>query len=237
MTTRERWKQAQDAENNFWSGLSAPTVQQILDKNETSANILKSWLSEFPSPAVEVGVGGFGVGLLGFVPSIPFRIGVDPLPLVNPSCQQDLLRKILSLRAPLHFVRCSGEALPFQEGHAGLAVCFNVLDHVNHAPQVVGEIFRILRPGGLFFLGVDTFSYLGLAKWYLWTKPRHANEILVLAHPYRFLERDVEKMCFAAGFEKVRSAPRGPVDVLLGRSILSPFLFRKPFAESTKVIA
>ena len=228
MTTRERWKQAQVAENDFWSGLSAPTVQQILDKNESYANVMKSWLSEFPSPAVEVGVGGFGVGLLGFVQSIPLRIGVDPLPLVNPSCQEDLSRKIISLRASLQFVRCSGEALPFKEAQTGLAVCVNVLDHVNNAPQVVGEIFRILRPGGLFFLGVDTFSYLGLAKWHLWTKPRHANEILVLAHPYRFLERDVEKMCCVTGFEKVRSAPRGPVDLLIGRSILSMFLFRKP---------
>ncbi len=227
MNAPTRWQEAQSAENEYWTGLSAPTVQQILDRNETVAKILSSWVPEFPALAMEIGIGGLGVGLLGFIPDIPVRIGVDPLPLVHPSCGEELLREIQSRRDALHFVRSSGEALPFQNGCAGLAVCFNVLDHVHNAPQVVGEIFRILRPGGLFFLGVDTFSYLGLAKWYLWTKPRHANEILVRAHPYRFLERHVKKMCCAAGFELVRTTPREPMDLLIGRSVATPFLFRK----------
>jgi SAM-dependent methyltransferase len=227
MKVRKRWREAQSAESEYWTGLSAATIQQILHHNESIAKILNAWISEFPSPAMEIGIGGLGVGLLGFVPGIPIRIGVDPLPLVYPSCGEDLLREIRSRRDALHFVRSSGEALPFQDGCAGLAVCFNVLDHVNNAPQVLGEIFRILRPGGLFFLGVDTFSYLGLAKWYLWTKPRHSNEILVRAHPYRFLDRHVKKMCRAAGFELVRTIPRGPIDLLIGHSIPTPFLFRK----------
>jgi SAM-dependent methyltransferase len=227
MNAPNHWREAQAAENEYWTGLSAPTVRQILDNNESMAKILNTWVSEFPSPAIEIGIGGLGVGLLGFVPGIQVRIGVDPLPLVHPFCEEGLLQEIRSLRDALHFVRSSGEALPFQDGCAGLAVSFNVLDHVNNAPQVVGEIFRILRPGGLFFLGVDTFSYLGLAKWYFWTKPRHANEILVRAHPYRFLERHVKKMCHSAGFELVRTAPRGPIDLLVGHSVPTPFLFRK----------
>ena len=227
MTTANRWREAQAAENEYWTGLSAATVQQILHRNASMAEILNTWVPGFPSPAIEIGIGGLGVGLLGFVPGIQVRIGVDPLPLVYPSCGEELLKEIQSRRDSLHFVRSSGEALPFQDACAGLVVCFNVLDHVSNAPQVVGEISRILRPGGLFFLGVDTFSYLGLVKWHLWTKPRHANEILVRAHPYRFLERHVKKLCRAAGFEQVRTMPRTPIDLLLGHSVLTPFLFRK----------
>ena len=231
MKIRKRWREAQSAESDYWTGLSAATVQQILRSNESMAKILKTWISEFPSPAMEIGIGGLGVGLLGFVPGIPIRVGVDPLPLVYPSCGEDLLREIRSRRNGLHFVRSSGEALPFQDGCVGFAVCFNVLDHVNDAPQVIEEIFRILRPGGLFFLSVDTFSYLGLAKWHLWTRPVRADEILVRAHPYRFLERHVKKMCRAAGFEMMRTIPRRPIDLVIGHSNPTPFLFRKVSRE------
>jgi hypothetical protein len=34
-------------------------------------------------------------------------------------------------------------------------------------------------------------------------------------------------MCCAAGFEQVRTMPRTPIDLLLGHSVLTPFLFRK----------
>jgi SAM-dependent methyltransferase len=228
MTVQERWRQAQVAETEYWTGLSASTVRQVLHNNESVSKLLQSWISAFPSPAIEIGVGGLGVGLLGFLPSIPLRVGVDPLPLVRPSCDEELLKEVQSRRNSLHFIRSAGEVLPFRDEGVGLVVCYNVLDHVNDAPQVLNEVFRILRPGGLFFLGVDTFSYLGLLKWYLWTKHLHANEILVRAHPYRFLERHVEKLSRAAGFEVVRTSPRGLLDLWMGHSVVSPFLFRKP---------
>ncbi|SRR6266404_647927 len=161
MTTANRWREAQAAENEYWTGLSAATVQQILLRNASMAEILNTWVPGFPSPAIEIGIGGLGVGLLGFVPGIQVRIGVDPLPLVHPSCGEELLREIQSRRDALHFVRSSGEALPFQNACAGLVVCFNVLDHVSNAPQVVGEISRILRPGGLFFWVLTRFRISG----------------------------------------------------------------------------
>lgn len=228
MTITERWRQAQVAENEFWTGLSAPTVQQILDANQSSAQILQNWATNISSPALEIGVGGLGVGLLGFVTSIPTRIGVDPLPRVRPACPDPMLQDILSRRSALRFARASGESLPFLTGQFSLVVCVNVLDHVNNAPQVISEIFRVLRPGGTFFLGVDTFSYFGLAKWYLVTKRLHASEILVRAHPYRFLDSHVVTLGCGAGFELVRYASRDFLNQWIGHSRLAHFLFRKP---------
>ena len=39
----------------------------------------------------------------------------------------------------------------------GRPVCVNVLDHTWKPPDVVREVRRVLRPGGLFFLGVDVY--------------------------------------------------------------------------------
>jgi SAM-dependent methyltransferase len=230
MTSKERWKQAQSAEAEYWSDISQSTAQQILDSNGSATQLLQSWLHESPSPALEIGVGGLGVGLLGFMPSIPLRVGIDPLPLIRPACSEELFRKVLSLRGSIHFVRASGESLPFLDSSAGLVVCYNVLDHVKDAPGVLSEIFRVLRPGGMLFLMVDTFSYLGLAKWHLWTKHRHANEILVRAHPYRLLERHVKNMCRASGFEILQTLLHGPIARWIGRGFRSAFLLKKPLS-------
>jgi SAM-dependent methyltransferase len=228
MAVTERWKTAQVAETEFWTGLSALTVQQILRANEQYARRLNSWVTEKQDAALEIGVGGLGVGTLGFVSSISTRIAVDPLPHVQPDCPQAIFQEILSMRRELRFVRASGEALPFASGYFGLVVSVNVLDHVSNAPDVVAEVFRVLRPGGLFFLGVDTFSRFGLAKWHLVTKHLHANEILVRAHPYRFLESHVVTLVCGAGFEFVRIDGRNAMDQWFGHSRMTHYLFRKP---------
>jgi SAM-dependent methyltransferase len=232
MTVTERWKQAQVAENEFWSGLTAPTIRQILRVNESYAAHLQDWVRERPSPALEIGVGGLGVGLLGFVPSLATRIAVDPLPHIQPAVPETLLEEILLKRAALQFARASGESLPFANEHFALVACVNVLDHVNNAPEVVAEVFRVLRPGGLFFLGVDTFSFFGLAKWHLLTKHLRASEILVRAHPYRFLESHVARLGRTAGFQLERVDLRGFLARWIGHSRMSCFLFKKPIASA-----
>lgn len=228
MIATERWKEAQAAENEYWTGLTPDTVRQVFETNTAAANLLQSWLSASPTPALEIGVGGLGIGLLGFVPTIPTRVGIDPLPLVHPDCPDTLLQEINARRQPLRFVRASGESLPFRGASIGLVVCVNVLDHVRNAPQVLAEIFRVLRPGGTLFLAVDTFSYFGWMKWHLWTRHRRANEIMVRAHPYRFLEFRVRNLVRASGFQFVRGSTRGLMDRWMGHSVLTPFLFRKP---------
>lgn len=228
MIATARWKEAQAAENEYWTGLTEDTVRQIFATNTSAAKLLQSWLNENPASALEIGVGGLGIGLLGFVPAIPTRIGIDPLPLVHPDCPDALTQEIRTRRQSLRFVRASGESLPLRDASIGLVVCVNVLDHVRNAPQVLTEIFRVLRPGGTFFLAVDTFSYLGWMKWHLWTRHRRANEIMVRAHPYRFLEFHVRNLVRASGFQFVRGSSRGMRDQWIGHSVLTPFLFRKP---------
>jgi 2-polyprenyl-6-hydroxyphenyl methylase/3-demethylubiquinone-9 3-methyltransferase len=44
-----------------------------------------------------------------------------------------------------------GEALPFADETFDLAYCCDVLEHVNDLAQVLSEISRVLRRGGLFF--------------------------------------------------------------------------------------
>jgi 2-polyprenyl-6-hydroxyphenyl methylase / 3-demethylubiquinone-9 3-methyltransferase len=55
-----------------------------------------------------------------------------------------------------------GEALPFADETFDLAYCCDVLEHVNDLAQVLSEISRVLRMGGLFFY--DTINQTWQSK-------------------------------------------------------------------------
>ena len=55
-----------------------------------------------------------------------------------------------------------GEALPYDDGAFDAVVCVDVLEHVRDLDQVIREVTRVLRPGGLFFF--DTINRNPIAR-------------------------------------------------------------------------
>lgn len=59
-----------------------------------------------------------------------------------------------------------GAQLPFRSGTFGSALCTEVLEHVDDPSAVLGEIARVLRPGGLLFVTTPNYANLaGVHKW------------------------------------------------------------------------
>ncbi|NNE54097.1 MAG: 3-demethylubiquinone-9 3-O-methyltransferase [Sulfitobacter sp.] len=55
-----------------------------------------------------------------------------------------------------------GEALPYAEGQFDAVVCVDVLEHVSDLDQVIREVARVLRPGGMFLF--DTINRNPLSR-------------------------------------------------------------------------
>ncbi|MEM1078040.1 MAG: bifunctional 2-polyprenyl-6-hydroxyphenol methylase/3-demethylubiquinol 3-O-methyltransferase UbiG [Pseudomonadota bacterium] len=55
-----------------------------------------------------------------------------------------------------------GEALPYEDASFDAVVCVDVLEHVEHLAQVIAEVSRVLRPGGMFLF--DTINRNPLAR-------------------------------------------------------------------------
>ena len=55
-----------------------------------------------------------------------------------------------------------GERLPYDDGRFDCVVCVDVLEHVSDLGQVLAEVERVLKPGGLFLY--DTINRNALAK-------------------------------------------------------------------------
>ena len=226
MNSQSRWKYAQRAEREYWSGVAVADqeIRRILADNRASADRLQRLIQNSPKVCLEVGVGGLGVGVIGFLSGFPVRIGIDPMPPVALRCSEALRTLIHSLRGSVHCVVGAGESIPVGDESVDLVVCCNVLDHVRDIDAVLTEIRRILRPGTFLFLEVDTFSASSLIKWHCWTKRVHGDEILVRAHPYRFLERDVLALLRRHSFEVVHRSGRSLLSAVFGRSRPSMFL-------------
>ena len=232
-----QWKIAQIGEKGLWDGVIHEDyyILRVLADNAAKIPSVRRILSPTPVTCLEVCIGPFGLGLSAFLPEIPHRFSVDPLPPVSlmstPSAQlqsTDEIRSYLGqLRAPIRYVRGLGEELPFRNDAFDFAICCNVLDHVSEPDTILREIHRVLRPDGRLFFDVDTFSMLGLVKWHAFTKFAHKKEILVTTHPFRMWESDVVRRLRSSGFRLQRIGGHSFGSSLIGHARDSTFLGTK----------
>jgi 2-polyprenyl-6-hydroxyphenyl methylase/3-demethylubiquinone-9 3-methyltransferase len=107
--------------------------------------------------ALEVGCGGGilseEIARMGF-----YVTGIDPsehsLQIATSHAKASGLR--------INYEKGIGEALPCPDNSSDIVFCCDVLEHVRDVPKVVSEIFRVLKPGGIFCY--DTLNRTFLSK-------------------------------------------------------------------------
>lgn len=95
---------------------------------------------------VDVGCGG------GFLSEEFARIGmavsgVDRSPATIEAAKKHAAQE----RLVIDYRTASAEDLPFGDGSFAFVCCCDVLEHVDDPERVVGEVSRVLAPGGVFF--------------------------------------------------------------------------------------
>lgn len=225
MKRNARWAEAQESEFQFWTAVAHHDfdILQILADNSRKAATLKGHLKASTRRALEVGCGPLGVGIIAFLSEIPLRFAMDPLQLTRMDANETLAHYIDLRRESVAHLRACGEEIPIASGTLDLVICCNVIDHTSQPNSILGEICRILRPGGQFFFDVDTFSLLGLVKWHTWTKFRHKGETLVKAHPYRMVESVIQRKISEHGFALKKLAGHTGLSACIGKARSSTF--------------
>jgi ubiquinone biosynthesis O-methyltransferase len=71
-------------------------------------------------------------------------------------------RHAASSGLPIRYLVASGEDLPLPDASVDRVVCVDVLEHVRSLDQVLDEVRRVLRPGGVFLF--DTINRTALAR-------------------------------------------------------------------------
>ena len=124
-------------------------------------------------------------------------VGVDPSEASVRAAREHALESDLDIDYRLG----AGEALPLEDDSCDIAFCCDVLEHVEDVQQVVREIYRVLKPGGLFFFDTinrTAFSWLFMIKvaqdipltrfmpknthvWHMFIKPKELRGFLLQA--------------------------------------------------------
>jgi SAM-dependent methyltransferase len=106
-------------------------------------------------------------------------------------------RNVLGL--PVHIG--PGEALPFEPGSFDAVVMWHVLEHWPDPRVAIAEAHRMLRPGGVYMVGVPNFgsfeARLTRAGWFHLDVPRHLCHLTTAS---------LQRMLSEAGFEPRRTS-------------------------------
>jgi ubiquinone/menaquinone biosynthesis C-methylase UbiE len=221
----ERWQEAQKAELDWWQNWRRLPFYA----NHSFASYWNNIVSELIGPAgiakaqtiVEVGCGPHGVVRYLFKDA-RLKIGTDPL-----------LYKYDERPRPdatTLYAAAIGEALPVGDGVADLVICINVIDHVMDAGEILREMRRVLKPGGLLLLEVHTF-------------PAIFTPIMFFDHPhtYHWTKKTVFELVRKTGFAVKKTRQFGfPINVPW-TSVFNPahwkYIFGKLFMRLTYVSA
>ena len=95
--------------------------------------------------ALEVGCGG------GMLCEEIARLGFETLGIDPSERSLQVARSHASLGGlRIGYQKGRGEALPYRDGSFDVVFCCDVLEHVRDLPQVISEVSRVLKPGGIF---------------------------------------------------------------------------------------
>lgn len=193
MSSSRRWQDAQAYEREWWAGRAAEIASgktgQLEWYRATAANVAnrlrelgRGDLTDGSNRVLEIGAGPIGVAT--FYPA-PDRTTVDPLEEFY--CQ---IPALSALRDPaVKYTTGVGERLPAADGSIDLVISENCIDHTRSVEEVVREIVRVLRPGGMVYLTVN-----GRSRWGFLVHRVLSRLRIDAGHPHTFTAGKAEHL-------------------------------------------
>ncbi len=130
-----------------------------------------------------------------------FRVtGIDPSEPSLAAARQHAQ----SERLAIDYRQGTGESIPFADGTFPVVYCCDVLEHVRDLPKVIGEIYRVTKPGGVFFFDTINRTFVSkLVAIKIWQEWKSTAFMPPRLHEWRMFIRpeELEGLLVEAGFE------------------------------------
>jgi SAM-dependent methyltransferase len=208
-----RWHLAQEAERDYWRW-KTDVIRDPQYRMQLATRAERIWsLITDRIARVErvVEIGGGGTQLIDFV-SAPQRIGLDPLM----GFYRQQFRGVMD--EDVSAIVAVGEGLPLRSDSIDVVIQRNVLDHVADPFGVCRETYRVLKPGGIAYIALNTFS--GPLYWFRRVKKQQE-------HPFAFSTAEAGRLVRRSGLRivsEIRDAGETLEEV---HEIESPSMYRR----------
>ncbi|NKB65757.1 MAG: methyltransferase domain-containing protein [Candidatus Latescibacteria bacterium] len=155
--TSSRWDKAQTYERDWWqTRAAAMDLEFYVAFAGDMRRELDGILTLSPETRIlEIGSGA--AGILTHLDETPHRHAIDPLEDFYASVE-----RFQAFRDPaVQYYTGVGEKLDFAADHFDLIIMDNVLDHCADPGQVLDEMARVLKPGGIVYFRQNTYHAWG----------------------------------------------------------------------------
>jgi SAM-dependent methyltransferase len=142
----ERQLEYQEKKAQHVKGHEAEVIAAMQRSSQRGRGVLETYQTiADDARVIEVGSGAHG---LIFYFGTRHGVGVDPLAV----SYRNLFPRWQNSAAT---IAAAGEHLPFSDASFDVVLCDNVVDHAESPAGIVGELVRILKPGGLLYFTVN----------------------------------------------------------------------------------
>lgn len=148
---------------HFWSRIwEYPYVYHYLKEQSTAFG------PSFKAKVVDIG------SAVTFFPFSVAKLGYHVHCLdVDATCGPDIDRAAASIQhqpGEIDFRLVADGRFPLEDGEVDAAYCVSVLEHIPNFENTIQEVFRVLKPNGLFILTIDLdlcgFLDIGISRYY-----------------------------------------------------------------------
>jgi len=153
--SKERWDAAQAAEAAWWQKqqdlIISPEYREEIKQRATRLENLLNPHHEITAASKVLEIGGAATPMIDHMTTCQ-KHAVDPLADKYKEYFSDILNN------DVNYQSARGEELPFDDNTFDLIISRNVLDHVESVDQNLSEAHRVLKPGGIIYVAMNTFS-------------------------------------------------------------------------------
>ena len=198
-----------DIDNDIYAAMRSYLTEDLglsveFAQNRASEELLRKIPANIVNLLIKAGINfadshvlDLGSGLGGMSEELVIR-GTAQVTAIEPgkAWANTTRRRVERHNGRFQLFEATGESIPLSADSVDLVISLQVLEHVNDPDKVLAEVWRVLRPGGYFYLACENYLAFREAHYHVFWLPLLPKAIgrlylKALGRPVKFLNESI----------------------------------------------